>query len=119
MGVAEDPIHNTIFVANNGDNSILIFDRNASGNVAPVRVIRGDSTHIRFPMGLAVDTKNNEIWVANYGDHSALAFAADAIGDTAPKRVIRSAPVGTPTPGFGNPMALAYDRKRENILVPN
>jgi len=27
--------------------------------------------------------------------------------------------VGTPTPGFGNPMALAYDTKRGEILVPN
>jgi hypothetical protein len=33
--------------------------------------------------------------------------------------VIRSAPAGTPTPGFGNPMALAYDSKRDELLVPN
>src|SRR6266436_6573545 len=40
MGIAEDPVHNTIVVANNGDNSILIFDRQRGGNVAPIRVIR-------------------------------------------------------------------------------
>jgi hypothetical protein len=119
MGIAEDRRHDTIAVANNGDNSILIFDRRRGGNVAPVRIIRGDRTGINRPMGLAVDGKNGEIWVSNFGDHSALAFDSAADGNVAPKRVLRSAPAGTPTPGFGNPMALAYDTKRGEILVPN
>lgn len=119
MGVAADAAHNTVVVANNGDDSILIFDRQRGGDVAPVRIIRGDRTGIKRPMGIAVDEKNNEIWVTNYGDHTALAFDSAANGDVAPKRAIRSAPAGTPTPGFGNPMALAYDCKREEILVPN
>ena len=119
MGIAEDPAHNAIVVANNGDNSILVFDRNRRGDVAPVRIIRGDRTRINLPMGVAVDPKNGEIWVSNYGDHTALAFDSAANGNVAPRRVIRSAPDGTPTSGFGNPMALAYDCKREEILVPN
>ena len=69
--------------------------------------------------GIGIDTRNDEIWVANFGDHTALAFARDAQGDQPPKRIIRSAPAGTPTAGFGNPMAVAYDSKREEILVPN
>jgi hypothetical protein len=119
MGIAEDSAHNTIAVSNNGDNSILIFDRRRGGNVPPVRVIHGDRTGIDRPMGLAVDSQNGEIWISNYGDHSALAFDSGADGNVAPKRVLRSAPAGTPTPGFGNPMALAYDTKRDEILVPN
>ena len=119
MGIAEDARHNTIAVANNGNNSILIFDRKGAGNVAPVRVIHGDRTGINRPMGLAVDSQNGEIWISNYGDHSALAFDSGADGNVAPKRILRSAPAGTPTPGFGNPMALAYDTKRDEILVPN
>jgi DNA-binding beta-propeller fold protein YncE len=119
MGIAEDPAHDTIVVANNGDNSILIFDRQSGGDVAPVRAIRGDRTGINRPMGLAVDSRNGEIWISNYGDHSALAFDSAADGNVAPKRVLRSAPAGTPSPGFGNPMALAYDTKRGEILVPN
>ena len=119
MGLAEDSKHDTIVVANNGDNSILIFDRKQAGNVAPLRVIHGDRTGISRPMGLAVDSQNGEIWISNYGDHSALAFDSGADGNVAPKRVLRSAPAGTPSPGFGNPMALAYDTKRDEILVPN
>jgi DNA-binding beta-propeller fold protein YncE len=119
MGIAEDSGHNTIVVSNNGDNSILIFDRQRGGNVAPVRIIRGERTGINRPMGLAVDAKNGEIWISNYGDHTALAFDSAADGNIAPKRILRSAPAGTSTPGFGNPMALAYDTKRSQILVPN
>jgi DNA-binding beta-propeller fold protein YncE len=119
MGIAEDSVHNTIVVANNGDNSILIFDRQRGGNVAPIRIIGGERTGIDRPMGLAVDAKNGEIWISNYGNHTALAFDSTADGDVAPKRTLRSAPAGTPSPGFGNPMALAYDTERSQILVPN
>jgi hypothetical protein len=119
MGVAYDPQHDAIVVANNGDSSILIFGRTSDGDVAPLRVIRGDRTGIHHPMGIAVDAEKGEIWVSNWGDHSALAFDDGARGNVAPKRIIRSAPAGTPTPGFGNPMALAYDSRREELLVPN
>jgi DNA-binding beta-propeller fold protein YncE len=119
MGVAYDPQHDTIAVANNGDSSVLIFGRNSNGNVAPLRVIRGDRTGISHPMGVAVDPQRGEIWVSNWGDHSVLAFDSAGRGNVAPKRIIRSAPAGTPTPGFGNPMALAYDSKRDELLVPN
>ncbi len=119
MGVAYDSTHDTIAVANNGDSSILIFDRNSSGDVSPTRIIRGNRTGITRPMGIAVDSQHGEIWVSNWGDHSAIAFDSGARGNAAPKRIIRSAPAGTATPGFGNPMALAYDTKRDQLLVPN
>jgi len=119
MGIDIDTAHNEIAVANNGDNSILVFRRTARGDVAPARVIRGPRTGISSPMGVAIDTTNDELWVANYGDHTALAFSRTASGDAAPKRVIRNAPAGTPTGGFGNPYAVAYDSKRDELLVPN
>jgi DNA-binding beta-propeller fold protein YncE len=119
MGIDLDGTHDEIAVANNGDNSILIFRRTAQGNVAPVRVIRGTKTGISSPMGVAIDAERNELWVANYGDHTALVFARDAAGDVAAKRIIRNAPAGTPTGGFGNPYAVAYDSKRDQLLVPN
>ena len=119
MGIAQVPGRDEIAVANNGYNSILIFDRKHGGNVAPVRTIRGNLTGINRPMGIAIDAKDGEVWVSNYGDHSALAFDLSGSGNIAPKRILRSAPPGTPSPGFGNPMALAYDTKRGELLVPN
>ena len=35
------------------------------------------------------------------------------------QRFLRNAPAGSPTGGFGNPGAVAYDPKRDEILVPN
>ena len=119
MGLSVDEAHDEIIVANNGDSSVLVFQRNSSGNVAPIRVIAGDRTGVNHPMGIALDTKNDEFWVSNFGDHTAVAFARTANGNVAPKRVIRTAPVGTPSAGFGNPQAAAYDSKRQEILVPN
>jgi DNA-binding beta-propeller fold protein YncE len=119
MAIAADPAHDTIVVANNGDDSIRVFDRTREGDVPPVRVIRGPHTGINRPMGVAVDAANGEIWVSNWNDHSALVFDSAADGDVSPRRVVRGAPADAPTPGFGNPMALAYDGKREELLVPN
>lgn len=117
MGVAVDAAHGEIVVANNGNDAVLVFSRAASGDVAPVRVIRGSRTGISGPMGVAV--AGEEIWVANFGDHNALVFSRLANGNVAPRRIVRNAPAGTPTTGFGNPYAVAYDSKRGQILVPN
>jgi hypothetical protein len=119
MALDVDLQHDEIAVANNGDSSVRVFRRTASGNVAPVRVIKGVLTGIKGPIGVAFDVKHDEIWLANYGDHTALVFARTATGNVAPKRVLRNAPAGSPTVGFGNPGAVAYDSKRDEILVPN
>ncbi len=119
MGLADDPANEEFAVANNGDSSVLVFARTADGNVAPIRVLAGAKTGINRPMGVAIDAAHNEIWVSNFIDHTALVFDRQANGNLAPKRVIRTAPRGTPSPGFGNPQTLAYDSKRDQILVPN
>ncbi|HEV3330056.1 MAG TPA: hypothetical protein VG096_03680 [Bryobacteraceae bacterium] len=119
MGLADDPLNGEFAVANNGDNSVLVFARRAIGNAVPVRVIIGAKTGIDRPMGVAIDAANGEIWVSNFLDHSALVFDRTANGNRAPKRIIRTAPAGTPSPGFGNPQTVAYDSKRDQILVPN
>ena len=82
-------------------------------------MLKGAKTGIHGPMGVTIDAKNDELWVANYGDHTALVFPRTASGDVAPKRIVRNAPAGSPTVGFGNPGAIAYDSKRDELLVPN
>ena len=119
MGLTVDLKRDEIAVANSGDDSILIFKRDASGNVAPIRVVKGPKTGLNGPMGVSFDPVNHELWVANYGDHTALVFDSAADGDVVPKRIVRNAPKGSPTAGFGNPGAIAYDSKRAEILVPN
>ena len=119
MGITVDKPKKELLVANYGSNSILFYPTSASGDTAPSRVLGGPRTKIVGPIAVGVDTKNNEIWVANYGDHTAVVFDRNASGDVEPKRIIRNAPEGTPTTGFTNAAAAAYDPKRQELLVPN
>jgi hypothetical protein len=49
----------------------------------------------------------------------ALAFKLGASGDTPPVRIIRGSPLNTPGSMIGNPFSVAYDTKREEVLVPS
>jgi len=82
-------------------------------------VLTGPQTQILNPTGVSIDKVNDELIVANMGNHRALVFPRDADGNTAPKRVIRAAPAGKTAQQIGNPGAVAYDTKRDQILVPN
>jgi len=114
-----DPEHQELFVANDADHSVLVFRTSDNGDVAPIRVLKGSKTGLRNPVGVFLDTKNDELAVASMGNHTAAFYPRTADGDVAPKRIIRSAPLGTPALQIGNPGAVAYDSKRDQILVPN
>jgi hypothetical protein len=118
-GIVVDERRGELFVANDTGNSILVFRADASGDVPPVRVLKGPATSLASPVGLFLDTKNDELWVANYGNHALTVYTTNADGNTAPKRTIRTAPQGKEALMIGNPGAVAYDTKREEILVPN
>ena len=117
-GIAVDPVHNEIAVANTAGHSVLIFSRTATGDAKPIRVIAGPHSKIVTPMSVAFDLAHNTLWVTNFG-HSAMIFDRTAEGDAAPRRFIRNAPAGTRTAGFGNPFTIAYDSKRDELIVPN
>jgi DNA-binding beta-propeller fold protein YncE len=117
--IAVDPERQQLFVANDPTDMITVYDANASGNVAPIRVIKGPKTGLKNPTSVFVDQKNQELWVANYGNHSATVYKLDASGDAAPIRTIRAAPANTPAPMMGNPHTVAYDSKRDQLLVAN
>jgi DNA-binding beta-propeller fold protein YncE len=118
-GLAFDPQARELFVANDAAHEILVFDAAAEGNARPKRVLKGPATKLANPTSVSADTKNRELWVANFGGHSATVYDLSASGDVAPKRIIRNAPEGTPSLMIGNPGAVGYDARREEILVPN
>jgi hypothetical protein len=82
-------------------------------------MIKGPNTGIKNPPGIALDTKNGEITVASMGTHSVLTFPITANGDVKPSRIIRSGPANQLALNIGNPGAVGYDTKRDQILVPN
>ena len=66
-----------------------------------------------------VDTKHDELVVANMGNHSTNVYRRTANGNVAPLRIIRSAPAGKIALAIVNPGGVAYDNKRDELLVPN
>jgi DNA-binding beta-propeller fold protein YncE len=117
--IAVHPDRGEIFVANDTADNVTVYRADASGDVAPIRVLKGPRSLIKNPTGIAVDVKNGELWVTNFGSHSATVFPIDASGDPAPKRVIRTGPANAPSPMISNPHTIAYDTKRDELLVSN
>lgn len=117
--MAIDPSTNELFIANDVGDSVLVFGPDDKGDVAPRRIIKGPRTGIKNPTGVYLDPKNKEFWVANMGNHSATAYPLNANGNQSPLRTIRSAPRDKLALAIGNPGGVAYDSKRQEILVPN
>ena len=111
------PTRREVFVPSAG--GILVFNVDDSGDVAPRRVIKGGRTRIKNPTGVTVDPMNNELWVASMGNYTAAVFPITANGDVAPIRQIRGGPLNGEALMIGNPGAVGYDSKRQEILVPN
>ena len=118
-GISVDPDRGEVYVSNAAGDTINVFSTMASGDVAPIRQIKGSKTLLKNPNGVSVDTVNGEVWVANFGNHTATAYKRDANGNAEPIRVIRSAPLNAPTTLISNPYMIAFDTRRDEVLVPN
>jgi len=116
-GVAFDAERQELYVADETAHTVSVFSASAQGDAAPIRVLKGPKTMMKIPSDVFLDTVNNEMWVASFGNHLALAYKLGASGDTAPVRIIRGSPLNTPGAMISNPFAVAYDTKREEILV--
>lgn len=81
-----DTTANRLYVANNGNVSILIFDNisTKTGNVAPSRTIAGNSTALFSPTDVAVDTTKDLLYVADDVDIFVFSSASTANGNIAP-----------------------------------
>jgi DNA-binding beta-propeller fold protein YncE len=117
--MAVDEERGELYVANDMDDSILVFRVDDQGDVAPRRIIRGPKTGLKNPSGLALDVKNKEVWAANMGNHSATVYPMLANGDAPPLRTIRHGAADEPSLLIVNPGGVGYDSRREEILVPN
>jgi 6-phosphogluconolactonase (cycloisomerase 2 family) len=118
--MALDPDTGDLYVANDNGQSLLVFrGRTDNGDVVPSRVISGSRTGLSYPVGLTIDTKNKELWAVNLGNSSTTVYPLDANGNVPPLRKIRSAPSNKVSLRFGKTSTVAYDTKREQILVPN
>jgi DNA-binding beta-propeller fold protein YncE len=115
--VAVDEQNNEIIVGDSGGRSVLVFDRNASGDVPPKRVIQGPHTGILFIVGVAVDPVHDRIVAASAasvpGSKTGLfIFGRTDNGDVTPRAVIAG-----PQTGIVRPWQLAIDPVRGKLFV--
>jgi hypothetical protein len=80
-----------IVVANDGlgghdytDDAVLVFPRNANGNVAPKRRINGAATLLSGPVGVAVASPRLGLRSNRFGAQAVFRTAAGAVGDGTP-----------------------------------
>ena len=99
-----------LFVANNNDISILIFDNisTKNGNVAPERTITGANTTLVSPTDLTLDKTRDFLYVADDLDIEVFNSASTATGNIAPARSL--------TPGF-SVAAVFVDGANDRLYV--
>jgi hypothetical protein len=90
-GVYVDATHNEIFVVEGrdrpGEEYILVFPRTATGDVAPIRVIKGPDTMLKNARSMAVDSIRNLIAVTS--NNGMLIFNRTDNGNVKPRAIIR------------------------------
>ena len=118
--LAIDPVRNELFALVSdvdGSGRIVVFPANASGNVAPLRMIGGGNTRMVNAQGLDYYAFLDELLVASGSYNSAatriLGFARGANGNVVPSRDISGPNTGvTPASGWssvvGVPLALVF-----------
>jgi hypothetical protein len=84
--VTVDPVNNEIYVPA-VPNHMLVFDRTATGDVAPKRILNGGPIDITGQTGVSVDPLHNLLLIN--GPRAMYIFDRTASGDDTPKAVIR------------------------------
>lgn len=80
-------IYSTNYISGASRNTVTVYAAGSTGNVAPLRTIKGSHTKMAGPEGLALDADSN-IYVANY-PNSVTVYAAGASGNVAPIQLIK------------------------------
>jgi DNA-binding beta-propeller fold protein YncE len=117
--VAVDVTHNEIMVADyilNGDE-IITFRRDASGDIAPLRIIYGAYSMLATPRSLFIDAARDELYVANSADNSIIVYQRTAKAPITPSQAPRQLK-GNAT-GLNGPQAVVVDLTNNWIHVVN
>ncbi|MGA8100488.1 MAG: hypothetical protein WB810_17685 [Candidatus Cybelea sp.] len=80
-------IYATNYISSASRNSITVYAAGSTGNVSPMRTIKGGLTKLTGPEGLALDSNSN-VYVANF-PRSVTVYASGANGNVAPIQLIK------------------------------
>lgn len=116
MGSRASLAQEEIFVTNQPSNSVTVYTRTGSGNLAPLRTLVGAATGLASPRGLAVDIVNNELIVVNTLSlsESVTVYPRTANGNVAPLRTISG-----PLTGLSDSRGLSVDVVNNELAVVN
>lgn len=88
--LAVDVSNNSLYVANQGASSVLIFDAASikNGNVAPSRFIMGSNTGLISPVDVQLDSSRNLLYVADGAQVLVFGSASTVTCNVAPVRTL-------------------------------
>ena len=102
-GIAVNEGAQELYLTDQINNAIVVFNKTARGEDAPLRLLQGDRTRLADPHGIALDPKNRLMFTANHGSfHSKRPGGAPAStlgGGRAEGK--KNWPVGERVPGSG------------------
>jgi fibronectin type 3 domain-containing protein len=111
--IAFDAVHGTIVVMS--ARELLVFDRAASGNTAPLNFVGADETGFDHPSGIAFDKARGQVLVCNQTEGLALdAYDRASQGGVAPLRGLQ---VVTGNNTFATPYGVALDASHDEVVV--
>ena len=127
-GVALDTKRKLMFVNNWGhvsdyltagtgrfeDASISVYSLDATGDVAPLRVIQGPKTQLNWPAAMSLDPDTGDLYVANDVGQSIVVFKETDKGNVAPSHVIK----GNKT-RLSYPTGVFVDAKNKEVWAAN
>jgi DNA-binding beta-propeller fold protein YncE len=125
-GVVVDTVNDELVVVNsqggrvNGEGSVTVYSRTASGGPPPIRTLAGPATGLNVPSGVVVDIVNDELVVANTANRSLTSvssvaiFSRTASGNTPPIRALTG-----PATGLDAPQGLVVDTANNELVVAN
>ena len=109
------PVAAEIHVTNSGaDYRLTVFGNGANGNVAPTRVLEGDSVLFDQPSQVFADVLHGELYVANQFDNSITVYPLSASGDQPPLRSL----IGAATL-LDEPSGVVVDLVHDELVVSN
>ena len=108
-------VKDEIIVPNPLSQALLTFKGGAQGEEAPIRIIQGPLTQLRYPDKLALDSVNQEIYVPQMD--RILVFAGEANGNVAPIRVLHGPDTLLTSRGVKSNQEIAIDPVNNLLLV--
>jgi len=109
----------SLYVSNEGANSITVFAAGSTGNATPSITIQGVNTGLNSPEGVAIDGSGN-LHVSNAGNNTVTTFVLGANGNATPIRTIGgsntriTSPEGIATDAAGN---IYVSNQSDNTIV--